>query len=99
MSSSICRYQLNPSKYQHSFSSHLIYLFLLFNEYDYSIRIIDLGTTAKTNDILKLIQSDSNIELAYTRAEHFGTLTLVIVGTIVRFDIFCKRVKCSSRNT
>ncbi|CAF1210518.1 unnamed protein product [Rotaria sordida] len=45
--------------------------------------IIDLATTATTNDILKLIQGDSNIELVYTRTEHFGTLILV-VGTIVR---------------
>ncbi|CAF3524848.1 unnamed protein product [Rotaria sordida] len=43
----------------------------------------DGPTTATTNDILKLIQGDSNIELVYTRTEHSGTLILV-VGTIVR---------------
>ncbi|CAF0814255.1 unnamed protein product [Rotaria sordida] len=99
MSSSVRCYQINSSEYQHLFSSQLIYLFSLFNEYNYSIRFvggavrdillgvsphdIDLATTATTNDILKLIQGDSNIELVYTRAEHFGTLTL-IVGTTIR---------------
>ncbi|CAF3798191.1 unnamed protein product [Adineta steineri] len=99
MTSSLRCYQLDQSEYIHLFSSQLIYLFSLFNEYDYSIRIIggavrdillgatphdiDLATTATTNDILRLVQGDSNIELVYTRAEHFGTLTL-IVGTTVR---------------
>jgi tRNA nucleotidyltransferase/poly(A) polymerase len=99
MSSSVRCYQLNQTQYEDLFSSQLIYLFLLFNEYGYSIRIIggavrdillgviphdiDLATTATTDDMLKLIQGDSNIELVYTRAEQFGTLTL-IVGTTVR---------------
>jgi tRNA nucleotidyltransferase/poly(A) polymerase len=98
-STSVRCYQLNQSEYIHLFSSQLIYLFSLFNEYNYSIRLIggvvrdillgitphdiDLATTATTNDMLKLIEGDSNIELVYTRAEHFGTLTL-IVGTTVR---------------
>jgi tRNA nucleotidyltransferase/poly(A) polymerase len=99
MSSSVRCYQLDQSQFAHLFSSQLIYLFSLFNEYSYSIRLvggavrdillgvvphdIDLATTATTDDMLKLIQGDSNIELVYTRAEHFGTLTL-IVGTTVR---------------
>jgi tRNA nucleotidyltransferase/poly(A) polymerase len=99
MTSSVRCYQLNQSEYTHLFSSQLIYLFSLFNEYGYSIRLIggavrdillgvvphdiDLATTATTNDMLKIIQGDSNIELIYTRAEQFGTLTL-IVGTTVR---------------
>jgi tRNA nucleotidyltransferase/poly(A) polymerase len=99
MASSVRCYQLNQSQFTHLFSPQLIYLFSLFNEYDYTIRLvggavrdillgvtphdIDLATTATTNDMLKLIQGDSNIELVYTRAEHFGTLTLV-VGTTVR---------------
>jgi tRNA nucleotidyltransferase/poly(A) polymerase len=98
-SSSVRCYQLNQSEYLHLFSSQLIYLFSLFNEYNYAIRFIggavrdillgitphdiDLATTATTDEILKLIEGDSNIELVYTRAEHFGTLTL-IVGTTVR---------------
>jgi tRNA nucleotidyltransferase/poly(A) polymerase len=98
-SSSVRCYQLNQSEYLHLFSSQLIYLFSLFNEYNYAIRLIggavrdillgitphdiDLATTATTDEILKLIEGDSNIELVYTRAEHFGTLTL-IVGTTVR---------------
>ncbi|UJR31758.1 hypothetical protein I4U23_019236 [Adineta vaga] len=99
-SSSFVRcYQLNPSDYTYLFSSQLTYLFSLFNEHDYSIRVvggavrdillgvtphdIDLATTATTDDMMRLIQGDSNIELVYTRAEHFGTLTL-IVGTTVR---------------
>jgi tRNA nucleotidyltransferase/poly(A) polymerase len=97
--SSVRCYQLNQSQYIHLFSSQLIYLFSLFNEYDYSIRLIggavrdillgtvphdiDLATTATTDEMLKLIEGNSNIELVYTRAEHFGTLTLV-VGTTVR---------------
>jgi tRNA nucleotidyltransferase/poly(A) polymerase len=101
MTSSVRCYQLNQSEYLHLFSSQLIYLFSLFNKYDYTIRLvggavrdillgvtphdIDLATTATTNDILKLIEGDSNIELVYTRAEHFGTLTL-IVGTTVRVN-------------
>jgi tRNA nucleotidyltransferase (CCA-adding enzyme) len=99
MSTVVRCYQLNQSEFTHLFSSQLIYLFSLFNEHDYSIRLvggavrdillgvtphdIDLATTATTNDMLKLIQGDSNIELVYTRAEHFGTLTL-IVGTTVK---------------
>ena len=99
MSSAVRCYQLNPSEFQHLFSSQLVYLFSLFSEYEYSIRLvggavrdillgvtphdIDLATTATTDDIIKLIQGDSNIELVYTRAEHFGTLTL-IVGTTMR---------------
>ncbi len=102
MSSSVRCYQLNQSQFEDLFSPQLIYLFSLFNEYDYSIRIIggavrdillgviphdiDLATTATTDDIIKLIQGDSNIELVYTRAEHFGTLTL-IVGTTVRVSV------------
>ena len=101
MSSSVRCYQLNPSDYQHLFSSQLLYLMSLFNEYGYSIRLvggavrdillgvpphdIDLATTATTDDMLQLIQGDSNIELVYTRAEHFGTLTLV-VGTTIRVN-------------
>jgi tRNA nucleotidyltransferase/poly(A) polymerase len=99
MSSFVRCYQLNSSDYQHLFSPQLIYLFSLFNEYDYTIRLvggavrdillgvtphdIDLATNATTNEMLKLFHGDSNIELVYTRAEHFGTLTL-IVGTTVR---------------
>jgi tRNA nucleotidyltransferase/poly(A) polymerase len=98
-SSSVRCYHLNQSEFIHLFSSQLIYLFSLFNDYGHPIRLvggavrdillgvtphdIDLATTATTNDILKLIQGDSNIELVYTRAEHFGTLTL-IVGTTIR---------------
>lgn len=99
MTSSVRCYQLNQSEYIDLFSPQLIYLFSLFNKYDYSIRLIggvvrdillgviphdiDLATTATTDEMLKLIEGDSNIELVYTRAEHFGTLTLV-VGTTVR---------------
>ncbi|CAF2083872.1 unnamed protein product [Rotaria magnacalcarata] len=99
MSSFVRCYQLNSSDYKHLFSSQLIYLFSLFNEYDYTVRVvggavrdillgvtphdIDLATNATKNEMLKLIQGDSNIELVYTRAEHFGTLTL-IVGTTIR---------------
>ena len=99
MTSSVRCYQLNQSDFSHIISSQLTYLFSLFKEYDYSIRIvggavrdillgvtphdIDLATPATTDEILQLIQGDSNIELVYTRAEHFGTLTL-IVGTTVR---------------
>jgi tRNA nucleotidyltransferase/poly(A) polymerase len=99
MSSSLRCYQLNQSEFIHLLSSQLIYLFSLFNEYGYSLRLvggavrdillgvtphdIDLATTAITEEILNIIQGDSNIELVYTRAEHFGTLTLV-VGTTVR---------------
>lgn len=93
------RYKLDPSVYQALLSPQLIYLFSLFHEYDYEIRIIggavrdillgvaphdiDLATTATTYDMLELIDGDSNIELVRTRAEHFGTLTLV-VGTTIR---------------
>ena len=96
---SVRHYQLDQSEYSHLFSPQLLYLFSLFHEYEYSIRIvggavrfvllgvtpydIDLATTATTNEILSMIQGDSNIELVYTRAEHFGTLTL-IVGTTDR---------------
>ena len=102
MSSTVRCYQLNQSQYRDLFSSQLIYLFSLFNESDYSIRIvggavrdillgvaphdIDLATTATTEDMLKMIQGDSNIQLVYTRAEQFGTLTL-IVGTTVRVSL------------
>lgn len=102
MTSSIVRcYQLNQSEYIDLFSPQLIYIFSLFHEYNYSIRLIggvirdillgviphdiDLATTAKTDEILKLIEGDSNIELVYTRAEQFGTLTL-IVGTTERVN-------------
>ena len=99
--SSVHCYQLNPSEYTCLFSPQLLYLFSLFHEYDHSIRVvggavrdillgvtphdIDLATTATANDMMKIIQGDSNIELVYTRAEHFGTLTL-IVGTTVRVN-------------
>ena len=99
LSSAVRCYQLNPNEFTHLFSSQLIYLFSLFHEHGYSIRMIggvvrdillgilphdiDLATTAKTDEMLKLIEGDSNIELVYTRAEHFGTLTL-IVGTTIR---------------
>ncbi|CAF1032349.1 unnamed protein product [Adineta ricciae] len=97
--SSVRCYQLNPSEYTCLFSPQLLYLFSLFHEYDHSIRLvggavrdillgvtphdIDLATTATTSDMMKIIQGDSNIELVYTRAEHFGTLTM-IVGTTIR---------------
>ena len=99
-------YQLNPSEYEHLFSSQLTYLISLFNENNYSIRLIggavrdillgvlphdiDLATTANTDQINELVLGDSNIELVYTRAEQFGTLTL-IVGTTVRVSHFRER--------
>lgn len=92
-------YQLNPSEYEHLFSPQLLYLISLFKENGHSIRLIggvvrdlllgviphdiDLATTASTDQINELLVGDSNIELVYTRAEQFGTLTL-IVGTTIR---------------
>jgi tRNA nucleotidyltransferase/poly(A) polymerase len=48
---------------------------------------IDLATTATNDEIINMIQRDSNIKLIYTRAEQFGTLTLV-VGTTLQVDDF-----------
>jgi tRNA nucleotidyltransferase/poly(A) polymerase len=95
-------YQLNPSEFTHLFSPQLTYLISLFHEHGYSVRVIggavrdillgetphdiDLATIATTDDITKIIEGDSNIELVYTRAEQFGTLTLV-VGTTVRVSL------------
>lgn len=92
-------YQLNPSEYEHFFSPQLLYLISLFKDNGHSIRLIggavrdfllgvvphdiDLATTASTDQINELLVGDSNIELVYTRAEQFGTLTL-IVGTTIR---------------
>lgn len=83
-------------------SVQLKYLFSLFHEHQHEIRLvggavrdlllgasphdIDLATTATTEDMLQIIQGDSNIELVYTRAEQFGTLTL-IVGTTERVSV------------
>lgn len=80
-------------------SVQLNYLLSLFREHDFDIRLvggavrdlllgvsphdIDLATNATTAEMLELIHGDSNIELVYTRAEQFGTLTLV-VGTTER---------------
>ena len=99
MSSSVRSFQLTHSEFSHLLSSQLIYLLSLFDEHEYSIRVIggavrdallgvpphdiDLATNATTDEMLALVQGDSNIELVYTRAEQFGTLTLV-VGTTVR---------------
>lgn len=92
-------YQLNPSEYEHLFSPQLIYLISLFKDSGHSIRLIggavrdillgvlphdiDLATTANTDQINELVLGDSNIELVYSRAEQFGTITL-IVGTTIR---------------
>ena len=80
-------------------SVQLNYLLSLFHEHGFDIRLvggavrdlllgvsphdIDLATNATTEEMRQLIQGDSNIELVYTRAEQFGTLTLV-VGTTER---------------
>lgn len=80
-------------------SVQLKYLFSLFRQNEFEIRLvggavrdvllgvsphdIDLATNATTDEILQLIRADSNIELIHTRAEQFGTLTLV-VGTTER---------------
>lgn len=94
---SVQLYQLNRTDYAHLFSSpQLIYLFALFHEHEYPIRLvggvvrdllvgsiphdIDLATAASNDQILTMIRTDSNIKVVYTRAEQFGTLTL-IVGT------------------
>ena len=77
----------------------LSYLFSLFHDYGYDIRVvggavrdlllgmaphdIDLATTATSDEMFDMIRGDSNIDHVYTRAEHFGTLTLV-VGTTKR---------------
>lgn len=77
----------------------LSYLFSLFHDYGYAIRVvggavrdlllgmaphdIDLATTATSDEMFDMIRGDSNIDHVYTRAEHFGTLTLV-VGTTKR---------------
>ena len=96
-SASLRHYQLDRETFSHLLSSQLLYLISLFKEHEYDIRLvggavrdiplgvtphdIDLATTATTDDMLTLIEGDSNIELVHTRVEHFGTLTLVVGST------------------
>lgn len=118
-SPSVRRYELHPSEFTHLFSPQLVYLLSLFCEHGYPIRLIggavrdvllglaphdiDLATTATADDMIAIIHGDSNIELIYTRAEQFGTLTLV-VGTTVRVSgvassplVRSTLVNCSTR--
>lgn len=88
-------------------SPQIIYLFSLFHEYGHSIRFvggvvrdvllgieqhdIDFVTSARPDEMFNMIRGDSNIEHVYTRAEQFGTLTLV-VGTTQKVKLRSKKI-------